>query len=124
MPCNTLLVALVLPPWLDDSILSLAQAQNLLIFTTVLSLMVIADRTPVFSKIDKVFSWYPFGILIVLVLASGLGTLTAQKDSGFLNRHQTEEWKGWMQLCILVYHYTGASKVSVIYNFVRVSLEF
>lgn len=83
--------------------------------------MATSDRSPLFLKIDKVFSWQPFGFLMALVVAGGLGTLTVQKDSSFLNRHQTEEWKGWMQLCILVYHYTGASKVSIIYNAIRVS---
>lgn len=36
-----------------------------------------------------------------------------------LHREQTDEWKGWMQLVILVYQVTGASKVLPIYMLVR-----
>jgi hypothetical protein len=106
---------------MDTWILSSSQSKNLFVFTLTLALMAFTDRSPIFGKVDKVFSWGPFAFLVSLCLAAGLGTLTLEKDAGFLNRYQTDEWKGWMQLFILIYHYTGASKVTVVYTLVRVN---
>lgn len=36
-----------------------------------------------------------------------------------LPRHQTEEWKGWMQIMILLYHYFGMSQTIWVYRLVR-----
>jgi hypothetical protein len=40
-------------------------------------------------------------------------------DNGFLNRYQTEEWKGWMQCIFLIYNYYHAEEV---YNSIRVMI--
>nr|POF19455.1 isoform 2 of protein reduced wall acetylation 4 [Quercus suber] len=39
------------------------------------------------------------------------------KSLPYLNRHQTEEWKGWMQVLFLLYHYFAATEI---YNAIRV----
>ncbi|KAI8071671.1 10 TM acyl transferase domain found in Cas1p-domain-containing protein [Gongronella butleri] len=88
--------------------------------------MYFGDRTQIFGKMQKHYDAHTFTVLMVLMGVVGLATLkTAKKDGaatdlGFLNRDQTDEWKGWMQLVILIYHFVGASGTSGIYNAVRV----
>ncbi|ORZ06687.1 10 TM acyl transferase domain found in Cas1p-domain-containing protein [Absidia repens] len=72
--------------------------------------MYFGDRTQLFGKMHKNFDSSTFMTLMMLfVLLSGMITLkTAKKenvDLGFLNRDQTDEWKGWMQVIILIYHF-------------------
>lgn len=106
------------------------------------AIIYIADRSGFWLKEQKQFDPWTFGFLSLLSLAVGVFTVTrADSDLGFLNREQTDEWKGWMQseylssclmslergmlipffsVAILIYHYTGASKISGIYNPIRV----
>lgn len=95
----------------------------------------VADRTVLFEKGPKTTNEDMFICFSILSAIAGLITieqtqrvLTPIKDSRFpvleyrqiLSRQQTEEWKGWMQIVILLYHYFGMSKVLWIYQLVRV----
>jgi N-acetylneuraminate 9-O-acetyltransferase len=93
----------------------------LLTFGWILIYAYYTDRTHLFGKEQKQFSLEQFWFLIFLTGVIGyLTSETAEKDQLFLSRDQTDEWKGWMQILILIYHYLGASKVAWIYNIIRV----
>ncbi|XP_043225146.1 N-acetylneuraminate 9-O-acetyltransferase-like [Amphibalanus amphitrite] len=80
----------------------------------------LCDRTTFFMKENRYFAslnfWLPLGYLVVL----GLFFNEESRHANMLHRDQTDEWKGWMQLTILVYHMTAASKVLPIYMHIRV----
>ncbi|MCJ1394105.1 hypothetical protein MMC18_006983 [Xylographa bjoerkii] len=105
----------------------------LLVIGLTVSYCFYTDRTRVFNKVHKQFAYIEFNALCWIAL--GLGILSIRRSEGlrapnssptneppdqqFLSRDQTDEWKGWMQCVILIYHYTGASKILWIYEIVR-----
>ena len=83
----------------------------------VLAYVLLADRAGFFVKSAKTWNASVFAGLMGLLLFAGAWTWQRNTSgSGFLNREQTDEWKGWMQVVILVYHFTGASSVMAVYN--------
>ena len=94
-----------------------------------------ADRTPLFNKAQKQYMGKEFMSLCAVALLLGVlsirRSVTGPHNDSFpqpamgktdqlaLSRQQTDEWKGWMQCIILIYHYTGASRVLWIYEIIR-----
>ncbi|KAG0652228.1 putative O-acetyltransferase CAS1 [Hyphodiscus hymeniophilus] len=91
-----------------------------------------ADRTQIFEKEQKQFRQREVIVAYLEVAVAGLlsireckslktnyKTAPKVKDHGFLTRDQSDEWKGWMQLVLLIYHYTHGSNILWIYQIVR-----
>ncbi|XP_009782914.1 protein REDUCED WALL ACETYLATION 4-like isoform X1 [Nicotiana sylvestris] len=86
----------------------------------------ICDRTNLFADSTKSYNRDLFIFLyVLLIIVSAMTSLKKHNDKSafsgkailYLNRHQTEEWKGWMQVLFLIYHYFAAIEI---YNAIRV----
>ncbi|TVU47283.1 hypothetical protein EJB05_06878 [Eragrostis curvula] len=86
----------------------------------------ICDRTNLLGETAKNYSRDLFLFLyFLLIIVSAMTSFKVHQDKSsftgksilYLNRHQTEEWKGWMQVLFLMYHYFNAKEI---YNAIRV----
>ncbi|CAN6313000.1 unnamed protein product [Urochloa humidicola] len=86
----------------------------------------ICDRTDLLGESAKNYSRDLFLFLyFLLIIVSAMTSFKVHQDKSaftgksilYLNRHQTEEWKGWMQVLFLMYHYFNAKEI---YNAIRV----
>ncbi|XP_026155873.1 N-acetylneuraminate (7)9-O-acetyltransferase isoform X2 [Mastacembelus armatus] len=80
----------------------------------------LCDRADVFMKEQKFYTHYTFFIPLIYIFVLGVFYSENSKETKLLNREQTDEWKGWMQLVILIYHISGASAFIPVYMHVRV----
>lgn len=97
----------------------------MLVLALALCYSYLADRTHFFSKSQKLYSPLDFRNMCLVAIVLGILSLRRSvskttTDQPFLSRDQTEEWKGWMQFGILIYHYTGASRTLEIYKVIRI----
>ncbi|CAN6468962.1 unnamed protein product [Victoria cruziana] len=89
----------------------------------------LCDRTNVFGESTKSYNRDLFLFLyFLLIIVASMTSFKAHHDKSafsgksilYLNRHQTEEWKGWMQVLFLMYHYFAATEI---YNAIRVFIS-
>lgn len=90
----------------------------------------VADRTKIFERATKLIDEQLFSGFCCLAFVIGTLTIRRCRDDyllindrnwadEILPRQQTDEWKGWMQLVILLYHYFGMSHTMWVYRLVR-----
>lgn len=86
----------------------------------------ICDRTNLLRQSEKSYNRDLFLFLYsLLIIVAALTSFKSHHDKSplsgksllYLNRHQTEEWKGWMQVLFLMYHYFNAKEI---YNAIRI----
>ncbi|XP_047334883.1 protein REDUCED WALL ACETYLATION 2 [Impatiens glandulifera] len=86
----------------------------------------LCDRTNAFGETRKSYNRDIFLFLyFLLIIVSAITSFKTHHDKSpitgksilYLNRHQTEEWKGWMQVLFLMYHYFAALEI---YNAIRI----
>ncbi|KAL8120368.1 hypothetical protein AgCh_017520 [Apium graveolens] len=86
----------------------------------------LCDRTNLFGESKKSYNRDLFLFLyFLLIIVSAITSFKLHHDKSpisgksilYLNRHQTEEWKGWMQVLFLMYHYFAATEY---YNAIRI----
>lgn len=94
-------------------------------FGALLAYFYLCDRTNLFGDSKKSYNRDLFIFLyFLLIIVSAVTSFKVHHDKSpfsgksilYLNRHQTEEWKGWMQVLFLMYHYFAATEI---YNAIR-----
>ncbi|OWA52722.1 CAS1 domain-containing protein 1 [Hypsibius exemplaris] len=86
----------------------------------IMGYFVLCDRTDFFKKENKYYSNVNFFVPLTYIFLVGMFFSERSDQTVLLHRDQTDEWKGWMQFVILVYHMTAGSTKLPIYMHMRV----
>ncbi|KAF2217762.1 hypothetical protein CERZMDRAFT_104315 [Cercospora zeae-maydis SCOH1-5] len=99
-------------------------------FSAAVSFSWIADRTHIFEQATRL-ALVKSNLYLMIAVTFSIGLVTVRKSatkakSGapqpFLPRDQTDEWKGWMQALIIIYHYNKAWKFLQFWEVIRLSV--
>ena len=94
-----------------------AMLRHLAELGVILLLCWLAEHQPLFAPSTKHPTIYGFTLLLLLILGASLWSLRKNpSDTAPLNRAQSEEWKGWMQIMFVLYHYFNETEI---YNAIR-----
>ncbi|CAI0451946.1 unnamed protein product, partial [Linum tenue] len=119
---NVHVLCSLVPPILNSNQKNFCRSE----FGALLVYFYICDRTNLLADSTKTYNRDLFIFLyIILIIVSAMTSFKKHSDKSafsgksimYLNRHQTEEWKGWMQVLFLMYHYFAAAEI---YNAIRV----
>ncbi|XP_022088912.1 protein REDUCED WALL ACETYLATION 2-like [Acanthaster planci] len=98
------------PPTFDEFLKFCAMFGLIMLF------FYLCDYKHEWPEAERKYSRDLFMFLVLLLFAvAGAFTLQSTQDK-ILNRDQTEEWKGWMQVMFVWYHYFRAAET---YNYIR-----
>ncbi|KAK7590435.1 hypothetical protein V9T40_002048 [Parthenolecanium corni] len=86
----------------------------------IMSFFYLCDRTNFFMKENKYYSSISFFLPLGYVFILGLFFTEDSRYTKVMNRDQTDEWKGWMQLVILIFYMTGAKNQLPLYNHILI----
>ena len=101
--------------WLDrDVATSLRHGSE---FALWIAFMYLCDRTDLVPRGAKHTDPRSFWLLWLAICVAAACSLRSCRSPKVLAREQTEEWKGWMQLMFLLYHYFAQGQL---YNAIRV----
>ena len=87
------------------------------IFGLIMFFYYLCDDEHYFPATERTYSRDLFWFLVLLLFAVAVGLTRKGTTDKILNREQTEEWKGWMQVLFVWYHYFKAAET---YNAIRV----
>ena len=74
-------------------------------------------------KENKYFTPINFWLPVLYVTVVGIFFSEESSYTVIMHQDQTDEWRGWMMMIILVYHYTGASQSVPIYMHIRLCIS-
>mmetsp|Transcript_113304 Transcript_113304/g.360172 ORF Transcript_113304/g.360172 Transcript_113304/m.360172 type:complete len:579 (-) Transcript_113304:85-1821(-) len=83
----------------------------------IVAFLYLCDRTAYFPDGKKVYSPAAFWGCWGLICLAALATTRRLESTQVMQREQTDEWKGWMQIMFLMYHYFAEHEV---YNAIRI----